>query len=236
MKQQKVLVACPGCGHKQPEPPTAYSTVCKHCGRHFRLHDVPRPTLPAAPAPKDGKHVVCFTCGTELWVALTAQSTMCKRCSSHVDLRDYRIANADSKNYKTKGRLVIEENGYLFNTEVIAGDVVLKGRLHGKLTVERSLEIYTGSELKGRLQTAHLVIPAGNRFRWPEPIHLVSADIAGELVAQLQAEDTVWLQSSARLFGDVTARKLIVQSGAVWVGRGKIGGASLADIKPGATA
>jgi cytoskeletal protein CcmA (bactofilin family)/DNA-directed RNA polymerase subunit RPC12/RpoP len=223
MKQQKVLVACPGCGHKQPEPATAYSTVCKQCGRHFRLHDVPRPVLQAVAAPKEVKRVVCFTCGTELFVALTAQSTMCKRCSSHVDLRDYRIAGADSKNFKTKGRLIIEESGYLFNTEVVAGEVVLKGRLHGKLTVERSLEIYTGSELKGHFQATHLIIPAGNRFRWSESIHVASADIAGELVAHVQADDTVWLQSSARLFGDVAAKKLIVQSGAVWVGNGKIG-------------
>jgi cytoskeletal protein CcmA (bactofilin family) len=158
-----------------------------------------------------------------LLVAVTAQSTMCKRCSSHVDLRDYRIAGADSRNFKTKGRLLIEESGYLFNTEAVAGEVVLKGRLHGKLTVERSLEIHSGSELKGRFQTAHLILPAGSRFRWSEAIHLASADIAGELVANLQADDTVRLQASARLFGDVVAKKLMVQSGAVWVGHGKIG-------------
>ena len=109
MKPQKVLVACPKCGHSQQEPPAAYSTVCKNCRQHFRLDEV----LPAAPnhapakpvaspsgisAPAPGpeprrqlKRVICFQCGTELEVPPSAQSTMCKRCSAHVDLQDYRI-------------------------------------------------------------------------------------------------------------------------------------------------
>ena len=35
MKAQKVVVACPACGHQQPEPITAYSTVCKKCRTPF---------------------------------------------------------------------------------------------------------------------------------------------------------------------------------------------------------
>ena len=39
----KVLVACPHCGHPQAEPPTAFSTVCKQCHRHFRVQEILKP-------------------------------------------------------------------------------------------------------------------------------------------------------------------------------------------------
>src|SRR5580765_7772581 len=148
LKTQKVLMTCPHCGHKQPEPPTAYSTVCRKCSKYFRIQEALRPPAKTEEAPKDQKlkQVTCFKCGAQLQVPPAAQSTMCKRCSSHVDLRDYQITNATSKNFKTKGRFVIEESGFLFNTDSFAGDAVLKGRLLGKLTADR-LEIYSTAEI-----------------------------------------------------------------------------------------
>jgi len=42
-KQDKVLVTCPRCGHQQPEPPAAISTVCKRCGQHIRVQELRKP-------------------------------------------------------------------------------------------------------------------------------------------------------------------------------------------------
>ncbi len=223
MKPTQVLVACPQCGHTQREPPTAYSTVCKGCGRHFRVQEVLHPTAKPAPPPRDVRQVACFKCGAEMEVPAAAQSTMCKRCSTHVDLRDYQIASAVSKNFKTKGRFVIEPNGFLFNTDSIVGEGVIKGRLIGQLNAERSLEIHSTAEIKGRFQAGRLIIPAGHHFRWPEPIVVGGAEIAGELVAGLLAQQTVVLKSTARLFGDVRAANLVVEEGAVFVGAARIG-------------
>ena len=222
MKSEKVLLTCPKCGHQQPEPSTAYSSRCKKCSEYFRVQDALRPTAKVEEVPKNHRQVSCFKCGAELSVAPTAQSTMCKKCSSHVDLRDYAVANAASKNFKTKGRFVIEEGGFLFNTESIVGEAILKGRLLGKLTAERSLEIYSSAEIKGSFNTACLIIPPGNRFRWPQTIHLVEAQIAGELVAHLQVEGTVFLRSGARFFGDLQAGGLVMEEGAVFVGEAKV--------------
>jgi cytoskeletal protein CcmA (bactofilin family) len=139
-----------------------------------------------------------------------------------MDLRDYRITSAVSKNFKTRGAFVIEQKGYVFNTEAVVGDAVLKGRLLGKLQAER-LTIYTGAEIKGTFKAGTLVIPAENVFRWKEPLKLESAEIAGELVADVKAEGTIILKSSARLFGDVEAKSLVVEDGAVAVGTMRIG-------------
>jgi len=226
--QDKILVVCPKCGHSQPEPRTGFSTLCRKCGAHFHIQEVVKsakkiPQVKAKAEPKsEKKRVTCSDCGTELLVALSAQSTMCKRCSSYLDLKDYQIANAVSKNFKTKGAFILEPTGYVFNTEIIAGEAVLKGRLLGKLRAEGSLTIYDTAEIKGTITAGCLVIPSGNRFRWKDTLKLGGADIAGELVANVQAEGTVVIRSTARFFGDIVAKGLVVEEGAVVVGQMKI--------------
>src|SRR5262249_20212730 len=124
-KPEKISAACPHCGHAQPEPRAAISTVCRNCGRHFEIGEAQK----AAPkAAIERRRITCFECGEKLEVPASAQSSMCKRCSSYIDLQDYHIANAASRNFKTKGALTLEATGYLFNTETVAGDAVIKGR------------------------------------------------------------------------------------------------------------
>lgn len=222
-KQATVTVSCPQCGHTQPEPKSAYSTICKQCRQHFRLQgSAPAPAKPPKPAIEQ-KQVQCFQCGTQLEVPVAAESTMCKRCSSHVDLRDYQITQTFSKNFRTYGRLVIEEKGYILNTDSRVGEAIIKGRIIGKLIAERCLEIHSSARMKGTFSTGRLVVPAGNHFRWPEALQVGGAEIAGELAANLHSTGTVLLKATGRLFGDVEAKNLVVEEGAVFVGEVKIG-------------
>src|SRR2546422_1755747 len=98
-------------------------------------------------------------------------------------LRDYQITTAVSKNSHTRGRFVIEEGGFVFNTETIVADAIIKGRFLGKLTAERSLEVHRTAEIKGTFKTGKLIVPAGGLFRWPETITAGGAEISGELIA-----------------------------------------------------
>jgi cytoskeletal protein CcmA (bactofilin family) len=149
---------------------------------------------------------------------------MCKRCSAYVDLQDYRITSTLSKNLRTKGRIVVEEEGCLLNTDSCAGEAVLKGKLIGKLTAD-SLEIHKPFQIKGTFKTGKLILPADTVLRWPEGLALRDADIAGELVANIKATGAVTLRSTAHCFGDIEARQVIIESGAVVVGRMKTGAA-----------
>ena len=222
-KQDQVLVACPHCGHQQSEPRSAYSSRCKKCGQHLRVQDILNPAPQATRHAPRRRQITCFECGAELEVPASAESTMCKRCSHYVDLHDYRITSSVAKNFKTKGVFVIEPKGSVFNTESIVGEAVIRGQFHGKLAVERSLTIYSTADIKGSLTAAHLIIPVENHFRWPDVLKVGSAEIAGELAANLRARDAVVLKSTARLFGDVDARNLMVEDGAVVVGKMQIG-------------
>ncbi len=226
--QNKVRVACPQCGNLQLEPASAYSTNCKKCHAHFLVQGAQPSSAKVHAAGKarppiiERREIVCFQCGTTLEAPATAESTMCKRCSAHVDLRDYNISQAVSKNFRTHGRFVIEEKGYVFNTEVLANAASIKGKFLGTLNAVQSLTIYSTADIRGSFTTGRLIIPAGNHFRWPE-IKAGAAEIGGELVATLRAEGTVLLKSTARFFGDVEASNLVIELGAVVVGTMRIG-------------
>jgi cytoskeletal protein CcmA (bactofilin family) len=222
-KPAKVLLDCPHCGHQQAEPPSAISSVCKKCGKHFHVQEVLKPTPKVVASGPAQRHITCFECHAELDIPASAESTMCKKCSRYIDLKDYLINSAVSKNFKTKGAFVIEPKGYVFNTEIVAGDVAIKGRLLGKIYAEQSLTLYSTAEIKGSFKTARLIIPEGNHFRWAELLQVESAEIAGELVASINASGTIILRSTARLFGDVTAKTCVVEAGAVFVGQARIG-------------
>ena len=228
-KQKTITVACPKCGHQQPEPRSAYSSICKKCRAHFRLEEALSPVKPSGKPLKQLekpeialRRILCFQCGTELDVPVAAESTMCKRCSSHVDLRDYQINSTVSKNYRTYGRLVLEEKGYMMNTDSHVGEAVIKGRFIGKITAVRSLEIHSSASIKGNFSTGKLVIPSGHHFRWPS-LELGGAEIGGELVANVHSTGTVVLKSTARLFGDIETANLVVEPGAIVVGAARVG-------------
>jgi cytoskeletal protein CcmA (bactofilin family) len=229
-KQDKILLTCTQCGHQQPEPRTAISTVCKKCGQHLRVQEVLKPARKskapeAEPAP-ERRRITCFDCGTELEVPVSAESTMCKRCSRYVDLKNYQINSAVSKNFKTKGAFVVETKGYVFNTEAVVGEAVIKGKFLGKLTAD-CLTLYSTADFKGTFKTLRLIIPAANHFRWKDPIQVGSGEIAGELVAHLRSPGTIVLKPTARLFGDVIARNLVIEEGAIVVGNLRIGSDNL---------
>ncbi len=222
-KKDTISVVCPRSGYTQAEPRGAYSTLCKNCQQHFRLeealHTAPKPVKPVI----EQRRVRCFQCGTELDVPKAAASTMCKRCSSYVDLSDYRISQTLSKSIRTHGWLVLEEKGYLLNTDSLAAEAVVKGRLIGKLTTQGALEIHSTAKIQGTLNAGRLVIPPDNHFRWPEALRVGGAEIGGELVSNLCSVGKVWLKSTARLFGNIEAASLVVDAGAVFVGKAKIG-------------
>jgi cytoskeletal protein CcmA (bactofilin family) len=221
--QDKVMLVCPHCGHQQPESRVAFSTICKKCGQHLRVQEVLKPSAKTPQPGTKRKLIACFQCGTELEVSATAESTICKRCSAYVDLHDYSITSALAKNFRTNGAFVIEPKGCVFNSESVVGDAVIKGKFHGKLTAERSLTIFSTADIKGSLAAGRLIIPEKNHFRWQTQIKVGSAEIAGELAADLWAEEAVLVKAAARLFGNVDARSLVVEEGAVIVGKMQIG-------------
>lgn len=220
---EKVPLVCPHCGHRQLEPRRAISTLCRRCGQYLRVQELLHPTRRPAEQPLELKRVTCFVCGATLEVPAAAQSAMCKRCSSHIDLQDYVINNAVSKNFKTRGRFVVETKGYVFNTQVNAREVVLKGRFLGRIEAQQSLTVYSTGDLKGSVHAPLLIIPPGNCFHWKDSLDVAAVEVLGEVTGDVRAAATVLVRSTGRLFGSVRAENLVVEEGAVLVGQARIG-------------
>jgi cytoskeletal protein CcmA (bactofilin family) len=85
------------------------------------------------------------------------------------------------------------------------------------------LTIYSNAEIKGTFTAGRLIIPPGNIFRWKEQLKLGSAEIAGELVADIRVEKSIFVSSTGRLFGHIEAGSLTVEAGGVAVGETRIG-------------
>jgi len=66
-----------------------------------------------------------------------------------------------------------------------------------------------------RIAAARLVVPAANLFRWKGEIKVGSADIEGELIADLCVERLIRVGSTGRLSGTVKATSLVAEQGAV---------------------
>jgi len=147
---------------------------------------------------------------------------MCKRCSCHIDLRDYEFTSTVSKNFKSKGRCVLHEGGCLLNTDSMFGHAIIKGKVVGRIAAD-TLELHRTAEIKGGFKAGTLIIPADTVFRWRDPVTVKSADVAGELVANLQANGVVKVRATGRLFGNIVSGGLEVENGAVIVGSMKIG-------------
>ena len=180
------------------------------------------PGGPRAGPARGSRRVSCFQCGTELEVSPSAKSTMCKRCSGHVDLQDYEFTATASKNFKTKGRCVLHEGACLLNTDSVFGHAIIKGKVIGRIAADE-LELHRTAEIKGSFKAGTLIIPVDTVFRWRDPVAVNGADIAGELVANLQAAGVVKIRATGRLFGDIASGGLEVENGAVIVGSMKIG-------------
>jgi cytoskeletal protein CcmA (bactofilin family) len=214
-KPDKALLTCPHCGHQQSEARAAFSAVCKECGQYLRVQELLKPSPKALAPAREQKRIACFECAAEFDVPASAQSTMCKKCSCYIDLHDYSINNAVSKNFKTKGSFVVQATGYVFNSETVASEAAIKGRFIGKLVVERSLTLYSSAQIKGSLSAACLIVPPANQVRWNGEMKVGSAEIEGELVANLHVDHGVHVKPHGRLLGTLQAKSLVADLGAV---------------------
>jgi cytoskeletal protein CcmA (bactofilin family) len=117
---------------------------------------------------------------------------------------------------------VLHEGACLLNTDSTFGHAILKGKVIGRIAAD-ALEIHSTAEIKGGFKAGTLIIPADAVFRWRETVALNDADIAGELVANLQAVGVVKMRATGRLFGNIVGGGLEVENGAVIVGSMRIG-------------
>ncbi len=112
---------------------------------------------------------------------------------------------------------------------MIAKGTVLEGNIEtfGTIRVEGKITGYIKTQSKLVLGDSSVV--EGNTFSQ-------NAEIAGEVKGVVEVSDVLVLKSTAVVHGDIITGKLVVESGAIWNGNCKMGGATngngLKDTKP----
>ncbi|MDA0748878.1 MAG: polymer-forming cytoskeletal protein [bacterium] len=103
-------------------------------------------------------------------------------------------------------------------------------------TLEGSFEVHDGirvdGTLKGQLISSGTLVVGPSGIVEADPIRVQDAVIAGKLTGKLKATHQVKLESSAVLIGDIAARVLIIEEGAVFRGFCDAGEDPGVELKP----
>ena len=209
---------CPHCGSPQKAPPTAFSTVCKDCGAHIKVQDILKPKASRAVAVVERRGITCPDCSRTRGAGECGIDDVQAVQQSH---RSAGLSNLercveklpDERQIRHRTERICVQHGSECGRR---GD---QRPLFGQADRGANLDDLSSAEIKGTFTAGLLIIPAQNQFRWPQTLTVGSAEIAGELVADLIATNTVTLKSTGHMFGNAQARNLVVEPGAVLVGQ-----------------
>ncbi len=79
------------------------------------------------------------------------------------------------------------------------GDLRIDGKIGGNVTSKSKIAMGAGSEIKGNVKAR-------------------SADISGRIEGDIEINETLFLRSSARVDGNISTAKLVIESGAEFNG------------------
>ena len=107
------------------------------------------------------KTVVCTHCQNECEVAKRAMSIFCPHCRKRLILEDYAIKNYTSvRELVTCGDIVVEKRGHV-RARIKAGNLTVRGKVHGDVTARGSVKIGKTGRLIGDLEASVLEIEGG---------------------------------------------------------------------------
>lgn len=98
---------------------------------------------------------------------------------------------------------VISSDAEIVGTMKTAGSVQFDGKLEGDLHCEGSTTIGKTATIKGNLEVD-------------------SVSIAGSIVGNVTAKDRIEMLSTARVNGDIKAKRLTVEDGVTFIGRSEV--------------
>jgi cytoskeletal protein CcmA (bactofilin family) len=105
---------------------------------------------------------------------------------------------------QTQGsRSVISSEVEIIGTVKTSGSIQVEGRIDGEILSEGDVGIGKSGSVKGNLQVN-------------------SVTVAGTVQGNINAKDRIELKSTARLMGDIKAKRLAVEDGVTFVGKSEV--------------
>ncbi len=100
-------------------------------------------------------------------------------------------------------RSVISSEVEILGTVKTSGSIQVEGRIEGEIISQGDVVIGKSGSVKGNL-------------------HVKSITLAGTVQGNIQAKDRIELKSTARLLGDIKAKRLAVEDGVTFVGKSEV--------------
>ncbi len=216
------LVECPDCGNQQELDKAALSAFCKRCHKRFSIEE-PASTGRSSLVPSFGgdaapmSRVTCPHCGRETPVAKAAINAKCRHCHELFPLRKGRPVTKPKRGGRVEGPRVRVVRCYSCGAELTAVEEALSTMCPkcGQRVELRDLEITARRQQDlatcGRLHVAPRGVVEGR-------VNASEVLIEGEVRGQVISGSALVVGATGRCYGEVVARALRVEKGAVFVG------------------
>ena len=107
------------------------------------------------------KRVACTHCNGESEVADRAMSVFCPHCRKRLILEDFHVKTYHAvREFATCGDIIVEKRGAVA-ARIIAGNLVVKGRVQGDVRARGKIEITKTGEVRGDLIAPRLIVQGG---------------------------------------------------------------------------
>ncbi len=107
------------------------------------------------------KLVLCTHCNGAVEVADKAMSVFCTHCRKRLILEDFKIKTYHAvRKFATCGDVVVEKRGAVA-AKVLAGNLVVKGRVQGDVEARDKVEVAKTGAIKGDINAPRLVVRNG---------------------------------------------------------------------------
>ncbi len=124
------------------------------------------PDIPQAVAPPATRDITCYRCAHVFAVSLKALSVFCKKCQQRLVLEDLRVtAPHPGRELTTCGNLTVEPGVKVHIQRIVAGNVLVRGRVIADVVARGTLEIVAGGSVDGDIETARLLVRDGGVLR-----------------------------------------------------------------------
>ena len=112
--------------------------------------------------PDDRVTVVCLHCGKPMEVGRRAMTVSCKHCYKSLNLQDLQFKQYEARRaVETCGIVTVEKKGNVIADRVLAGGLIVRGKLKGDVTSRGPVLVGPEAELKGNVTAPVMAIGAG---------------------------------------------------------------------------
>jgi len=169
--------------------------------------------------------IICYDCGFSFLQTGRMKSAMCPQCKAMLNFIDYTIDQEWRDSLKTAGTVKITANGVVKSGVIIAGNVVMAGRIEGgEINALHQLHLKPDGQFTEAFITCKdLLLDAGIKLVLKKKFEFRHVEVAGDLKASFKASGLVAIKATGVIRGDVEAARLSIEEGGGLLGKMNIG-------------